>query len=187
MDKRRARTSKFLSLVLRHQPSAANVELDAGGWVSVTDLIEGMTSVGRAVSLDELEAVVAANDKHRFVIRQGRIRAAQGHSLPVDLGLERATPPSVLYHGTAVASLAAVMKEGLRPMSRQFVHLSSDRETAKKVGGRHGRPVVLRVDAAGMHERNLALYLSENGVWLSDHVPPEYLSELGPGVGDTSP
>lgn len=176
LEKRLAKLSKFLSLVLRHEPSAAHVELDSGGWVPVPELLRGLESAGRRMTQSELEQVVAENDKRRFVIREGRIRACQGHSVAVDLGLEATPPPPQLYHGTATRFLSLIMSEGLRPMSRQHVHLSRERNTAVNVGARHGKPTVLRVEAGAMHEAGFTFFLSDNGVWLTDRVPPEFLS-----------
>lgn len=170
------KTSKFLSLVLRHQPSAANVTLDAGGWVDVEALLAGASAAGVEISRAELESVVAGSDKRRFVIRDGKIRANQGHSVPVDLGLERLDPPATLYHGTARRNLAAILAEGLSKRERHHVHLSADRETARRVGARHGEPVVLSVDAASMSADGVPFFRSENGVWLVERVPPTYLS-----------
>src|SRR6185295_3010250 len=118
---------------------------------------------------------VATNDKRRFAVENGRIRASQGHSIDVDLGLPPTTPPPYLYHGTVARHLDAIRAEGLRPMSRHAVHLSADRETATRVGARRGRPVVLSVDAAAMRRGGHVFHISANGVWLTDSVPPKYL------------
>ena len=177
MDTKRATTiSKFLSLVLRHDPSAAGVSLDAGGWVDVDALLTGAARAGTSVTRDELKAVVAASDKQRFSLSDDgrRIRANQGHSVSVDLGLSPRTPPEVLYHGTIERFLEAIRQEGLRPMQRQHVHLSADIDTAKMVGQRRGKPVVLRVHAAALHAAGHAFFRSANGVWLTDAVPPAF-------------
>jgi putative RNA 2'-phosphotransferase len=164
--------------VLRHDPAAAGIELDAAGWVDVDVLLAALARHGRPLTREQLDHVVAANDKRRFAYSEDgrRIRASQGHSVPVDLGLEPAAPPPVLYHGTTGRVLDAAFREGLRPMSRHAVHLSADRETAVRVGARHGRPVVLAVDAAAMAAAGRVFRVSANGVWLTDAVPPEYLS-----------
>lgn len=178
MDGKRAvRLSKFLALVLRHDPGAAGVTLDEGGWVEVDELIAGCARAGRGFSRAELDHVVATNSKKRFAYGDDgrRIRASQGHSVEVDLGLAAAEPPAVLYHGTADRTLPAVLREGLRPMSRQDVHLSADAETARRVGTRHGAPVVLAVDAAGLAALGHMFRVSANGVWLTDRVPPTHL------------
>ncbi|WP_315783627.1 MULTISPECIES: RNA 2'-phosphotransferase [unclassified Bradyrhizobium] len=172
------RLSKFLSLVLRHQPDAIGLVLDAQGWAIIDDLIARAAAAGTVLSRADLEQVVATSDKKRFTVSQDgqRIRAAQGHSVAVELGLTPREPPAVLYHGTATRFVEAIMAEGLRPQSRQQVHLSLDEATAVNVGRRHGDPIVLRVDAAAMHRDRLKFFVADNGVWLTDHVPPEYLS-----------
>ncbi|WP_316163355.1 RNA 2'-phosphotransferase [Bradyrhizobium sp. SZCCHNRI20481] len=172
------RLSKFLSLVLRHQPDAIGLVLDAQGWAIIDDLIARAAAAGTVLSRADLEQVVATSDKKRFTVSQDgqRIRAAQGHSVAVELGLTPREPPAVLYHGTATRFVEAIMAEGLRPQSRQQVHLSWDEATAVNVGRRHGEPIVLRVDAAAMHRDRLKFFVADNGVWLTDHVPPEYLS-----------
>lgn len=170
--------SKFLSYVLRHRPDEIGLELDAGGWASVDELLERAADHGRAISRDALEAVVASNDKRRFRLSDDgrRIRASQGHSIPVDLGLEPREPPATLFHGTAARFLDAIRVEGLRPAARHHVHLSTDPETARAVGARHGSPVILLVDGAAMQRDGHVFFRSENGVWLTDHVPPRYLT-----------
>ncbi|WP_315775450.1 MULTISPECIES: RNA 2'-phosphotransferase [unclassified Bradyrhizobium] len=172
------RLSKFLSLVLRHQPDAIGLVLDAQGWAIIDDLIARAAAAGTVLSRADLEQVVVTSDKKRFTVSQDgqRIRAAQGHSVAVELGLTPREPPAVLYHGTATRFVEAIMAEGLRPQSRQQVHLSLDEATAVNVGRRHGEPIVLRVDAAAMHRDRLKFFVADNGVWLTDHVPPEYLS-----------
>ncbi|MCL2732807.1 MAG: RNA 2'-phosphotransferase, partial [Actinomycetia bacterium] len=144
-EKATVRISRFLSMVLRHRPETVGITLDEGGWVDVDVLIAACAAAGRRFSRADLDHVVATNNKRRFAYSADgrRIRASQGHSVEVDLGLTAATPPDVLYHGTASTTVAAILREGLRPMSRQDVHLSADRETAVRVGARHGRPVVL--------------------------------------------
>jgi len=170
--------SKFLSLVLRHEPQSIGIELDVGGWVAVDDLIAQARRAGVAIDDDVLRTVVAENDKKRFTLSAdgSRIRAAQGHSVAVDLDLVPAVPPEILFHGTALASLEAIFREGLTPQSRQKVHLSADTETALKVGQRHGKPVVLTVAAGRMQADGLTFWQAENAVWLTDAVPPAYLS-----------
>lgn len=181
MDEKQAvKVSKFLSLVLRHNPGAVGVVLDEGGWVDVDGLIAACAARGRRFSRADLDHVVATNDKKRFAYSEDgrRIRASQGHSVAVDLGLPPATPPDVLFHGTAAASLPLILREGLRPMSRQDVHLSADVETAVRVGSRHGRPAVLEVDAAALVAAGHVFRVSANGVWLTDSVPPERLRPM---------
>ncbi len=177
MERNRAvRLSKFMSLVLRHQPEAANIYLDDEGWAAVDALLKGMAQAGLPITEDELREVVASSDKQRFALSTdgSRIRANQGHSRPVELGLQPMTPPALLFHGTASANAASILASGLKRQRRQHVHLSADAETARKVGSRHGRPVVFQVDAAAMAAAGHLFYCSANGVWLTDAVPPQY-------------
>lgn len=169
------RASRKLAYVLRHAPGSIGVALDAGGWIGVDVLLTALAARGWAISRAQLERVVATNDKRRYVLRDGRIRASQGHSVPVRLGLSPLTPPPVLFHGTVAGNLAGIRDRGLLPGARHHVHLSADRETATRVGQRRGRPVVLTVDAGRMADDGHLFYRSENGVWLVAHVPPEYL------------
>ncbi|WP_405635869.1 RNA 2'-phosphotransferase [Streptomyces sp. NBC_00056] len=176
MDERRTvKVSKYLSKHLRHQPQRIRLTLDEGGWVEIGTLLAAAAAHGFRITRDELDHVVAANDKRRFAIEGSRIRASQGHTVDVDLGLPPATPPAYLYHGTVAAALGPIRAEGLRPMSRHDVHLSPDRETATRVGARRGRPVVLSVDAGAMHRDGHTFRVSANGVWLTEAVPPRYL------------
>ncbi|MFB9903229.1 RNA 2'-phosphotransferase [Allokutzneria oryzae] len=164
--------SKRMARHLRHAPEEIGITLDAAGWVAVADLLAALR-----ISREELEAVVAGNDKRRFAFDATgtRIRASQGHSVAVDLGLEPAEPPAVLYHGTVERFLPAILREGLRPMNRHDVHLSADTETANRVGRRRGAAVVLVVDAAAMAADGHEFRRSANGVWLTASVPPRYL------------
>ncbi|MCK2244037.1 MULTISPECIES: RNA 2'-phosphotransferase [unclassified Crossiella] len=176
-EKQMVQVSKRLSRHLRHAPEEIGLELGDGGWVSVAELLTALARHGFRVSRDELAEVVARNDKRRFAFDDSGmlIRASQGHSVAVELALPVAVPPAVLFHGTVAAALAAIRREGLRPMRRHHVHLSAAEETAVRVGARRGRPVVLRVDAARMVAQRRVFYVSANGVWLTDGVPPEYL------------
>lgn len=169
------RVSKFLSKHLRHAPGEIGLALDAGGWVGVPELLDACARAGLPITREELAHVVAANDKRRFEIAGNRIRASQGHSVSVDLGLSVATPPAVLYHGTVERYLPAIRTEGLRPIRRHDVHLSPDVETARRVGARRGKPVVLTVQAGLMHRAGHEFRISANGVWLVAAVPPEFL------------
>lgn len=177
MDGALVRTSRFLSRVLRHAPESVGLRLDGAGWAEVDDLLEAARGAGVALDRATLDRVVGENDKQRFALSADgrRIRASQGHSVPVELGLAAVEPPEVLFHGTAEGSLDAILREGLRPGRRTHVHLSPDEATAVAVGRRHGRPVVLRVPAGRMHRAGHAFYRSDNGVWLTDHVPAEHL------------
>lgn len=174
-DRRTVKVSKYLSKHLRHQPERIGLTLDPAGWVEIDTLLAAAAAHGFPVTRAELDHVVAVNDKRRFAVEGGRIRASQGHSVEVALGLPPATPPPYLYHGTVARSLDAIRAEGLRPMNRHDVHLSADRETATRVGARRGRPVVLAVDAGAMHRDGHIFHVSANGVWLTDAVPPRYL------------
>lgn len=170
-DRRLVKVSKYLSRHLRHDPGRIGIELDEHGWVEVDVLLKALERQDFRITLAELEAVVERNSKRRFAMRDGRIRANQGHTVDVDLDLEPADPPPVLFHGTTGRFLAPIREEGLKAMNRHDVHLSPDRETAVNVGSRRGKPVVLAVDAARMAERGHLFYRSENGVWLTEHVP----------------
>ncbi|GGJ87363.1 RNA 2'-phosphotransferase [Deinococcus aquiradiocola] len=162
--------SRRLSYLLRHAPHEAGLTLAPGGWVPLAPVLIHL-SVTRA----QVEAVVAGSDKGRFSLRGDHIRANQGHSVPVDLQLTPATPPALLYHGTHAGALAAIRAEGLRAMNRHHVHLSPDPDTACRVGARRGPPVVLTVRAGEMHAAGHAFLVSENGVWLTDTVPPAFI------------
>src|SRR4051794_1441040 len=177
-EKRTVKISKYLSKHLRHQPERLGVVLEPGGWVAVDELLKACAAHAFPVSREELEQVVAASDKQRFAFSEdgARIRANQGHSVEVDLGLPPVEPPAVLYHGTGAASVDSILASGLQRRGRHHVHLSPDVETAVRVGRRHGKPVVFAVDAARMAADGVPFYVSENGVWLVDAVPPRYLS-----------
>jgi putative RNA 2'-phosphotransferase len=172
--------SRFLSLVLRHKPETIGLTLDENGWIAIDTLLDAAKAYNRALTREELDEIVATNNKKRFAISQDgrRIRASQGHSLDVDLALQPRTPPPVLYHGTAVRFLPSIRKKGLQKMNRQHVHLSSTEETAKDVGSRHGKPAILLVKADAMHTDGYSFFLSDNGVWLTDTVPAAYLEGL---------
>ncbi|MER6995299.1 RNA 2'-phosphotransferase [Streptomyces sp. NPDC000410] len=174
-EKRTIKVSKYLSKHLRHQPERIGITLDPNGWVAIDELIRAAAAHGFRFTRTELDHVVAVNDKRRFSVEGDRIRASQGHTVEVDLGLPVAEPPEHLYHGTVARSLDAIRAEGLRPMARHHVHLSPDRETATRVGARRGRPVVLSVHAGAMHRAGHVFHISANGVWLTDAVPPRFL------------
>jgi len=173
------RISKFLSLVLRHDPAHIGITLDDAGWTDVAALLTAAAAHGVARTRDELAAVVASSDKQRFALSPdgARIRANQGHSVEVDLQLAPAAPPATLFHGTVEAALPGIRELGLVRGARHHVHLSDDLDTARRVGGRRGKPVVLTVRAAAMAAAGHVFYRSDNGVWLVEHVPVEYLGE----------
>lgn len=172
------RTSRYLSLILRHRPETIGITLDEHGWADVEELI---TKVSRTHLLDRelLDKIVAEDDKQRYSYNEDgtKIRANQGHSIPVDVELEEMTPPEFLWHGTGEKYVKSIDSQGLLPKSRLYVHLSSDHETAKKVGARHGRPVVYRVAAGRLNRDGGIFYRSVNGVWLIKAVPAVYLEK----------
>jgi putative RNA 2'-phosphotransferase len=181
MDKiRQIKISKYLSNHLRHAPERLGLTLAIGGWVNVDDLLSACAAHQFSITRAELEEVVATSDKQRFSFDKTstRIRANQGHSVEVDLELQPQIPPDVLYHGTGEQSVPAILQSGLLKMSRHHVHLSKDVETARKVGMRHGRPVIFAIAAASMHQTGFMFYCSDNGVWLVDEVPPQYLEVM---------
>ena len=171
------KTSKFLSYVLRHRPDEIGLVLDENGWASVSDLIDRAKSAGVVLTQERLRDIVRSNDKQRFALSddETRIRASQGHSIKVDLALVPKQPPEILFHGTATRFVDAIKREGLKPMSRQHVHLSPDEPSAVKVGQRHGKPVIFKVQAGQMWHAGQKFFLSENGVWLTDRVEPRFL------------
>jgi putative RNA 2'-phosphotransferase len=186
-DKRLVKVSKYLSKHLRHAPGRIGLQLESGGWVAIDAFLSACASYHFAISRDELNEVVRRSDKQRFAINEAstHIRANQGHSVEVDLELPVAVPPAVLFHGTARQNIEAIAREGLNRGRRHHVHLSCDRETARRVGARrvgarrvgarHGTPVIFRVDAARMHAAGKVFFVSENGVWLCEEVAPQYL------------
>ena len=178
MDKRLIRVSKYLAKYLRHAPHELGLKLQPGGWVLVDDLLTAAEKHGFPISYDELVDCLETNDKQRFAfdVSGELIRANQGHSVEVDLQLEEREPPELLYHGTVERFLPSIMEEGLIRGKRHHVHLSKDVETARKVGSRRGKPVILVVDAGRMHRDGHKFLLSANGVWLTDSVAPAYLT-----------
>ena len=167
--------SKFLSLVLRHEPQAAGITLDEHGWADVDDLLAGV-SKKMPIDRNVLEQIVAEDNKQRYAFDETKtkIRANQGHSIQVDVQLQACIPPNPLYHGTAVRFVQSIAKQGLLPQSRLYVHLSKDRETAQAVGARHGKPCIYEIDTKRMVADGYVFYLSANGVWLTKCVPPQY-------------
>jgi putative RNA 2'-phosphotransferase len=164
--------------VLRHRPELVGVTLDEGGWVDVEELLGALSAHGRPLTRAQLEQLVSGSDKQRFALQGNWIRASQGHSVPVDLGLEPVDPQALLFHGTPERYVDAIRREGLRRGDRHHVHLSADVETATLVGARRGHPRVLSVDAAGMAAAGHVFLRSDNGVWLVDAVPPGFLTLL---------
>lgn len=180
--------SKFLSFVLRHKPDAIGLTLDPQGWTSIDELLAKSNAPGTWFSREDLLQIVATSDKKRFSLSEDgqRIRAAQGHSVTVELSQAPQEPPSILYHGTATRFVDSILSEGLRPQSRQQVHLSADEVTAHSVGQRHGKPAILKVEALRMHTKGFKFFLADNGVWLTDQVPPEFLSPSSSSTADSA-
>lgn len=172
--------SVFISLVLRHNPDAAHITLDEHGWADVEELLAGINVTNRKIDRKILEEIVATDNKQRYSFNEDNslIRANQGHSIPVDVELEEQEPPELLYHGTAARFLSTIHAEGLKPMSRLYVHLSKDIETAVIVGRRHGKPAVLQVSSGAMYKDGYKFYLSKNGVWLTKKVDAKYIREI---------
>jgi putative RNA 2'-phosphotransferase len=170
--------SRLLSRVLRHEPESVGVELDPAGWVRIDKLLSQLKKSGYKADRELLDQVVKTNDKKRFTISEDglRIRAAQGHSVEVDLGLLPSVPPDLLFHGTATANLDSIFEKGLIPGSRRHVHLSKDDVTALKVGRRHGKALVLKVDAGRAHADGISFFVADNGVWLTEALPANYIS-----------
>jgi putative RNA 2'-phosphotransferase len=180
MRKELVRKSKLLSLVLRHNPGAIALTLDANGWASVAELLDKAASSGTVITRDELDEIVATNEKKRFDLDsvQGRIRANQGHSIDIDAEIPEAVPPAELFHGTAMKNIDSIMSQGLLKKHRQYVHLSHDSSTARAVGARHGSPVIVQVLSGDMHHDGYQFYRSKNGIWLTEEVPPRYLARI---------
>ena len=166
-----------MSLALRHNPAAAEITLDKQGWADTNALILGMKKAGHNITLDILKDIVLNNDKQRYKFSEDftKVRANQGHSVKVMVEMTESQPPNVLYHGTATRFLGSIKNNGLIAKNRLHVHLSSDRETAEKVGARHGKPVVLTINSAKMYNDGAVFYLSDNGVWLTSSVATEYI------------
>jgi putative RNA 2'-phosphotransferase len=173
-EQQRTKISKRLSYILRHAPDSVGLTLDENGWASVHDL---MSKFGRPLSIDDLKEVVETNEKKRFAFNDDltKIRASQGHSIEIDLAYQPTTPPEFLFHGTATRFIESIKKDGLLKGSRHHVHLSLDETTARKVGARHGSPVILTLKSKEMYEAGYVFYVSENDVWLTEHVPTRFI------------
>lgn len=178
MEQNLKHISKFISLVLRHQPEKIGLHLDENGWADVHELIQKINDSGTIIDIAILKIVVDTNDKKRFSFNddETKIRANQGHSIEVDLNLRATMPPDILYHGTADRFIDSILKEGLKKQQRQHIHLSWQKETARAVGTRHGRPVILNINAKAMYNDGHLFYLSANNVWLTDEVPAKYIA-----------
>lgn len=169
-------TSKFVSLILRHKPETIGIKLDEHGWANVEELIAGISKT-REFNRELLEEIVRTDNKQRFTFNEDKtkIRANQGHSIPVDVELPEAIPPDRLWHGTGEKYVVSIDQQGLIPKNRLYVHLSSDAATATKVGSRHGKPVLYIIKTKEMHDDGYKFFLSKNGVWLTKEVPVKYL------------
>lgn len=179
-EQQKKKLSKFLSYVLRHHPELIDLNLDEQGWANVDELItKSRRDSYQGFTFEELDEIVETNDKKRFIFNEDktRIRANQGHSIDIDLALQPQQPPEFLYHGTAQNNVESILEKGIEKRSRQHVHLSLDKETATKVGMRHGKPVILTINSGKMFEDEVLFYLSENGVWLTDFVEAKYISK----------
>lgn len=177
MDPKLVRLSKKMSYILRHNPKDISIELDDHGWVDFDHFIGQLRTVG-GLDIDRLDVidVILENDKQRFQLVNNRVRAAQGHSVDVDLGLSPSSPPSTLWHGTVGRFVESIMNTGLVPSGRTHVHLSDSIQTATAVASRRGKPLILTIDAESMFTAGHRFFCSTNGVWLTDSVPPEFLS-----------
>ena len=171
------RVSKLMSLILRHKPEHIQATLDENGWLSIDELIKGINKKGIRLNRELLDVVVEENDKKRFIISDDglMIRANQGHSVNIDLELKAVQPPEFLFHGTVPKFIDAIQEKGLLKMSRQHVHLSTNRATATNVGARRGKPVILTVRSGEMYNNGCSFFRSENGVWLTEAVSPDYI------------
>ena len=178
-EKENTHISKFLSLVLRHKPETINITLDDNGWTDVDILIRQLKAKGVDITKEILQHVVDTNAKKRFAFNEDKtkIRASQGHSVEVELEYKPKQPPEILYHGTAETSVASILQTGLDKRSRHHVHLSANVETAISVGQRYGKPVLLKIASLKMFGEGYVFYLSENNVWLTDHVPVKYIEK----------
>ena len=172
--------SQFISLILRHKPEVIGITLDKNGWADVSELIAGIRDSGKEINMEILEEIVKTDNKGRYSFNDNKtkIRANQGHSISVDVGLQKLIPPDILYHGTASHTLESIKSTGVKSMKRLYVHLSKDIETAIKVGSRHGKPCVLEIDAKQMHDEGVAFYRSENGVWLTKYIDWKYVKNV---------
>ncbi|MBQ9327937.1 MAG: RNA 2'-phosphotransferase [Solobacterium sp.] len=169
-------TSKYLSLILRHKPEAVGITLDGHGWAHTAELIHQVNQT-HPLTMELLEEIVRTDEKQRFSFNEDKtkIRANQGHSIPVDVEMEEGEPPELLYHGTGEKYVASILKQGLLPKSRLYVHLSTDTSTARKVGSRHGNPMIFLVQAGQMYRDGYVFRYSENGIWMTKQVPVSYL------------
>lgn len=179
MSKFHRKMSRVLSLVLRHDPHSIGLSLDDDGWGLIDDLIVGLRKDGKKISREIIERVVETSDQKRFTISEDglMIRANEGHSVSINMEMVEKEPPTWLFHGTSAAAMELIEKEGLNKKEREFVHLTSDQASARKIAERKGKPVVVEIASKLMHKYDHVFYLADNGVWLTDHVPPDYLNK----------
>ncbi|MDB4275021.1 RNA 2'-phosphotransferase [Akkermansiaceae bacterium] len=179
MSKFDKKVSRILSLVLRHDPKSIGLTLDENGWVPLADLVTGLQKDGKKIDQEIVERVVANSDQQRFAISEDGllIRANQGHSVDVKLELEEKEPPTWLFHGTSLRALTVIEGQGIHKQERDYVHLSADQSTARKCAQRKGKPVVIEVASKLMHKNGHVFYQADNGVWLTDHIPPDYMNK----------
>lgn len=176
-EKQTKKISKFLSLILRHKPESVGVQLDANGWTDIDTLLQKMNQSGTQINRNQLDHVVATNNKKRFAVSpcNSKIRANQGHSVDVDLAYRAASPPDQLFHGTPEHVLPLIRRSGLKKMQRHHVHMNAAADPCVHVAARYGKPVVLEINAKQMHGDGYEFFISDNDVWLTDHVPPQYI------------
>ena len=177
ISKEDMRISKFISLILRHKPQEIGLKLDEYGYANASDMIQGINNKGYKVTIDDVKRIVKEDDKQRYSFNEDetKIRANQGHSINVNLRLKTVKPPDRLYHGTATRFINSICNEGINKQNRQYVHLSDNKDTAAKVGKRHGEVVIFVINSQQMHNDGYKFYLSDNNVWLTDYVPVKYL------------
>jgi len=178
-EKQNIHLSKLLSYTLRHKPEEYGIELDENGWASIDELIKKLSAHNEDINFEILQHIVDTNNKKRFAFNEDftKIRASQGHSVDVELGYSEKQPPAILYHGTVEKFLSSILTAGLQKMQRHHVHLSADRTTAIKVGERRGKPIILEIKAREMFTAGYKFYISDNGVWLTDHVPVNFITQ----------
>lgn len=180
LTKEEVKLSKFISFILRHKPEYIDLELSNDGWAYVYELIDNIKAAGKNIDKDILERVVLYNDKKRFSFNENHtlIRANQGHSINADLQFEEKEPPEILFHGTSINNIDSIKNEGIKKMNRLHVHLSLTEDTAKKVGERHGKPAVIKINSKQMYKDGIKFYLSENKVWLCVYIEPKYILDI---------
>ena len=180
MNKRLIDVSKIISYALRHRPDEFGLSLDKEGWVDFEVFCRALASYKHPVYVDKetIEKIIAESDKKRFELTDGKIRATYGHSIDAKKKKKKSIPPNILFHGTSHKAYDLIRKEGLKPMNRQYVHLSVDAATARKVGSRHDRnPVILAINSSKMYSDGFKFFHSTNdGTWMCESVPSSYIT-----------